>query len=1258
MSGNLSSQRRSLAGLLLFANLFLVVVLIGALVIGRRNAISSNEERAENAASVLDRSMSATLDQVNLLLTATRVELEAQLARGVFEPAALDGFIESVARTVPGIVVLRYSNANGEVAGGTGFPADSQYVSIADREYFVRLRDATETELEVSKRLVGRTAGRAVIIFARPYRSPNGAFAGVVYASLAVERFERLLASLDRRATTRVSFFDRDFAVLAGNSLEQSSSLFAGAVGAERYYARMRAIRPGRAESFVYAVDGIDRIYVVRRLEHHPYWVSVGLGVDDALSSWRRQALGALALFLAFFGFTVGLGFQLHRGLHRQEGMLAVLQGTLEASDNGLLVVGEDGSVLHQNTRWSEMMVSGVDENDAIARALDSIPHELAGPRASEVGGPRASEGIDGGSMANVQSSEVGGPRASEGIDGGSMANVQSNTFDVVSFGDGRVFERTSHPMLKSGKSAGRVWSFRDVTARLETERRLRESEARFRFLSENTGDLIWAFDFRTESYSYVSPSAERLMGVTPERVLGRPMSDWVTPASLARFRASIAVEVDARVEGEFKRTTPVIAMEHHHRDGHLVPSDVVATLFFDELGQLVQAVGVTRDTTERARSEAALRESEENYKRIVENGHELISETDPSGHFVYVSPNHEAALGYAPKDLLGTRSVELIHPEDRASATKGLERSQLLGSETTVLRMQHKCGEWRWFESVSKWYETARGESRVVSFYRDITERKRVEETRERLLIILESSLNEVYVLAVDDLRYEYVNRRARTNLGYTLEEMQKLGPESICPELGEGRLRELVLPLLCHQQEQVTFETTHQRADGTIYPVEEHLQLVEQAGLSVFLAIALDITERRQAEAQRVRLEEQLRMSQKMEAIGILAGGIAHDFNNLLSVILNCTEFAMEGLAPGEPRFGDLVEIKHSAGRAAELTRQLLAFSRKQVWRPSDVDLSVIASNLEKMLRRIVGEDISIVQVLESSPWVVRADPGQIEQVMMNLVVNARDAMPNGGKITISTRNVEISEPAYASQIDVELGSYVELVVADTGMGMSAETLGRVFEPFFTTKERGKGTGLGLATVYGIVRQCGGGILVESVLGQGSEFHVFLPRARRVESSALASSVAESTTALVGNETVLVVEDDKSVLEVVRRPLLGAGYKVLVASSGDDAVRMSEAFDGDIALLLTDVILPGMNGTKVASRIQSHRTEIRVLYMSGYTDNALAHHGVLDPGVELLTKPFTPIELLRNVRRVIDSATQNTRRQGQALHSDSPHG
>ncbi|MGC4068130.1 MAG: PAS domain S-box protein [Polyangiaceae bacterium] len=1228
MRGNLSSQRRSLMGLLLFANLFLVIVLVGALLIGRRNALSSTEERAQNAASVLERSVSATLDQVNLLLTATSVELEARLDRGVLEPAALDGFILSVVRTVPGIIVLRYSNANGEVAAGTGFPADSSSVSIADRDYFLRLRDATATEMESSKRIVGRTAGRAVITFARPYRDTSGAFAGVVYASLAVEKFERVLSSFDRRATSSVGFVDREFAVLAGNSLEHSSTLFGGTAAAEQYHARMRAIRPGRAESFDYAIDGIERTYVVRRLEHHPYWISVGLGVDDALASWRRQALGALALFLAFFGFTAGLGLQLHRGLHRQESTLAVLQGTLEASDNGLLVVGENGEVLHRNTRLAEMMSRSGDEKVGIARALDSMPSASAADRSND------------------------------GINGISSDHTQVNTFDVVSFDDGRVFERTSHPMLKSGKSAGRVWSFRDVTARLETERRLRESEARFRFLSENTGDLIWAFDFRSESYSYVSPSAERLMGVTPQQVLGRPMSDFVTAASLARFRASTALEVDGRAEGEFKRTTPVIAMEHLHRDGHLVPTDVVATLFFDEDGQLIQAVGVTRDTTERARSEAALRESEENYKRIVENGHELISETDPAGRFVYVSPNHEAALGYAPKELLGTRSAALIHPEDRTSVTKGLERSQLRGSESTVLRMQHKCGEWRWFESVSKWYETARGEPRVVSFYRDITERKRVEETRERLLIILESSLNEVYVLAVDDLRYEYVNRRARTNLGYSLEEMQQLGPEVICPEIGEEQLRELVLPLLCHQQEQVTFETTHQRADGSIYPVEEHLQLVEQSGLSVFLAIALDITERRQAEAQRLRLEEQLRMSQKMEAIGILAGGIAHDFNNLLSVILNCTEFAMDGLAPGETRFGDLVEIKHSAGRAAELTRQLLAFSRKQVWRPADVDLSQIASNLEKMLRRIVGEDISMVQVLESSPWVVRADPGQVEQVMMNLVVNARDAMPNGGKITISTRNVEISEPAYASQIDVEPGAYVELVVADTGMGMSADTLGRVFEPFFTTKERGKGTGLGLATVYGIVRQCGGGILVESVLGQGSEFHVFLPRAHGSESSGLASSGEESTMTLVGNETILVVEDDKSVLEIVRRPLLGAGYKVLAASSGDEAVRMSEAFEGEIALLLTDVILPGMNGTKVASRIQSLRTEICVLYMSGYTDNALAHHGVLDPGVELLTKPFTPIELLRNVRRVIDTGRQRTSRRAHASHSDTPRG
>ena len=399
-------------------------------------------------------------------------------------------------------------------------------------------------------------------------------------------------------------------------------------------------------------------------------------------------------------------------------------------------------------------------------------------------------------------------------------------------------------------------------------------------------------------------------------------------------------------------------------------------------------------------------------------------------------------------------------------------------------------------------------------------------------------------------------------------------------------------------------------------------------------------DITERKRGEAEREKLEEQLRMSQKMEAIGSLAGGVAHDFNNLLSVILSYTGFAMEGVRDGDPLKDDLLEVKKAGERAAALTRQLLAFSRKQVLQPVALSLNQSAIGVEKMLQRILGEDIDLVQTLAPDLGLTLADPGQIEQVLMNLVVNARDAMPEGGKLTIETSNVEIDEEYAARHVAVKPGSYVQLAVSDTGCGMDEQTRTHIFEPFFTTKEKGKGTGLGLSTVYGIVKQSGGNIWVYSELGQGTTFKVYLPR----DFSATAATDIKPSTVTkraTGTETILVVEDEEALRKVALRTLGAAGYKVLTASDGDDALLKSTQHAGDIHLLLTDVVMPRMSGRVLAQNLLRARPAIKVLYMSGYTDNAIVHHGVLDAGTQFLAKPFTSAALMEKVREVLDEGT-----------------
>lgn len=390
-----------------------------------------------------------------------------------------------------------------------------------------------------------------------------------------------------------------------------------------------------------------------------------------------------------------------------------------------------------------------------------------------------------------------------------------------------------------------------------------------------------------------------------------------------------------------------------------------------------------------------------------------------------------------------------------------------------------------------------------------------------------------------------------------------------------------------------------------------------------------------RHQREAQ---LERQLRQSVKMEAIGRLAGGVAHDFNNMLAVITGYSEVLMEGLKPDHPLYSTVEQIKRAGERAAELTDQLLAFSRQQIQQTKVLNLNLDVQNIEKMLKRLIGENIQLTTRFAPDLGLVKADPGQIGQVLMNLVVNARDAMPQGGQLFIETANVDI-DPAFAARhAGLRPGSYVMLEVSDTGCGMDAETRAHIFEPFFTTKEPGKGTGLGLSTVYGIVKQSGGYILVESELGNGAAFKIYLPRVEGVAPTSMAAPSLKTTSR--GKETILLVEDEEIVRTMIFTLLSRHGYQILETSNGEDALRTSDRYDGHIHLLLTDVIMPGENGYAVASKLRARRPELKVLFMSGHMDSAIVQKILSDPRNVFLRKPFNPSALAQKVREVLEGA------------------
>jgi signal transduction histidine kinase len=391
-------------------------------------------------------------------------------------------------------------------------------------------------------------------------------------------------------------------------------------------------------------------------------------------------------------------------------------------------------------------------------------------------------------------------------------------------------------------------------------------------------------------------------------------------------------------------------------------------------------------------------------------------------------------------------------------------------------------------------------------------------------------------------------------------------------------------------------------------------------------------------QLDEQHRQLEEQYRQSQKMEAIGRLAGGMAHDFNNLLTVITGYSELLLHRYVDrNTPEHRDIEQINKAGNRAKTLTRQLLAFSRQQVIQPEVLDLNTTITDINQMLRRLVSENIDLITILAPGLGRIKADPGQTEQIIMNLVVNACDAMPQGGKLTIKTTNVDLDEDYASRHIGLEPGSYVKLTIGDTGVGMDVETQTHIFEPFFTTKAKGKGTGLGLATVYGIVQQNEGYISVSSEPGQGTTFQIYLPRLEQAPE--LASRDQASAESSGGTETILLVEDEDMVRDLVRYALLQDGYNILEARHGQNAIEVCEKHEGPIHLLLTDVIMPGgLTGRELAERLISLYPGIKVLYMSGYTDDAIVHHGILDPDIAFLQKPFTPTTLSRKVREILD--------------------
>jgi two-component system, cell cycle sensor histidine kinase and response regulator CckA len=766
---------------------------------------------------------------------------------------------------------------------------------------------------------------------------------------------------------------------------------------------------------------------------------------------------------------------------------------------------------------------------------------------------------------------------------------------------------------------------FRDISAQVNAEQSLRDTESKFRTVAEMTSALI--FIVQRSGLRYVNPAAEAITGYTRDELARMDVREIIHPDSLALMRAQ-RTSPDA-VQG--RRGELCIVSKGGERRWLDVAFGV--TIFEGEPA----AIGTAFDVTERRRAEESLRDSEERYRLLFERNVVGVYRTTMSGAVLECNEAFAHIFGYASREAALRQQAQTFH-KSPASRERFLSRLRASGTLNNYeLEGQRPDGSTVWIlEHVTLLPGPEGPDQQMLGTVIDITERKRTEEalraSEQRYRELFENANDIIYT---HDLlgRFTSLNSAGEQITGYTREEALTFNvADLVVPEQ---------LPLV-HQMIQDKLErrgvTTYAldiiAKDGHRVPLEVSSRLIWRDGKAVGVqGIARDLTDRN-------TLEAQLRQSQKMEAIGRLAGGVAHDFNNMLMAIRGYSELIHQDLPPGDPIRVQLQEIISAADRATSLTRQLLAFGRKQVLRFRVIDLNAVLGNIERMLQRIIGEDIELVTRTGATQATINADPGQIEQVIINLAINARDAMPRGGRLLLEGGITDLTASHARSHLGARPGPHVMLTVSDTGTGMNPETLSHLFEPFYTTKEVGKGTGLGLSTVYGIVQQSGGHISVTSSPGVGTTFRLYFPHiVEQVEPE----SARETRSEIVGGtETILLVEDEASVRHLVKQVLRRKGYNLLEAQHGGEALLICERHERDIHLMITDIVMPQMSGRELVARLRSIRPALKVVYMSGYTDDSVVRHGVSEAGIAFLQKPFTPDVLLSKVRRVLDGGRE----------------
>jgi two-component system, cell cycle sensor histidine kinase and response regulator CckA len=794
------------------------------------------------------------------------------------------------------------------------------------------------------------------------------------------------------------------------------------------------------------------------------------------------------------------------------------------------------------------------------------------------------------------------------------------------------IFRASSNPMAFTTIKEGKVVDQNEAMTRSSgfERRALRQSEEKYRSLIENS--IQGLAIIQNSRFVFCNNAFAEMLGYSVEELLAlssKEIGAMVHPDDRAyvrqRYRAQLAGgAVPSRYEHRALK-----------KDGTERWLEAHATVIRYNGERAMQTAYV--DITEHKKAENALRRSEERFRQIAETIDEVfwICDLDKKA-FEYLSPAFDRIFGY-PRELFydGRKPLgETVHPDDRErfiSTFAVMKDGKPLDYEHRIVRPDNSV-RYLWIRGFPVPDETGQirryaGVTQDVTAWR--TAQEDLKQSREYLNEIINCIGDPIFVKD-DQHRLVLVNDAFCTFASVPREELLGKADSELLPKHAADYIWKMEEAVLQTGKQSETEDNLVNRRGKKRVVMVKKAQLTDRKGRKQIVGVIRDITEHK-------RLEAQFMQSQKMEAVGVLAGGIAHDFNNLISVIKGYTEILLENLPEDDPNRADLKQIEEASHRAVSLTTQLLAFSRKQTLQPEVLSLNKIVSEMGVMLRRLIGEDIELVTMAEPDLGLISADPGQIQQIIMNIAVNARDAMPDGGRFTIETSNATLDEEYAREHPTLKPGPYVMMAISDNGAGMDAATQARIFEPFFTTKVKGKGTGLGLSTVYGIVKQSNGFVWVYSEPGKGTTFKIYFPQLEGTGAAAPAQGRSEAV--MPAGETVLIAEDESSVRALAARALREHGYTVLEAPDGMEALQVARERSGNIDLVLTDVIMPKISGTELVSQIQAMKPGVKALYLSGFTDGAVVHHGLLDSKMAFLQKPFTVENLTRKVREVIES-------------------